>query len=62
VPPLPPEEKLVTNPPASTADQETISHGDQLFGRYCSVCHGESAVVGGTVPDLRASSFLGNDF
>jgi mono/diheme cytochrome c family protein len=26
------------------------------------VCHGENAVGGGVVPDLRASSFLGNDF
>ena len=28
----------------------------------CFACHGENAVGGGTVPDLRASSFLGNDF
>ncbi len=62
LPPLPAEDKLVLNPPASTADPATIAHGNDLFGRYCSACHGESAVGGGTVPDLRASSFLGNDF
>ena len=45
-----------------TADHATIAHGKELFGRYCSVCHGENAVCGGTVPDLRASSFLANDF
>jgi alcohol dehydrogenase (cytochrome c)/quinohemoprotein ethanol dehydrogenase len=62
LPPLPPEEKLALNPPASTADPATIARGEQLFGRNCAACHGESAVGGGTVPDLRASSFLGNDF
>ena len=40
----------------------TVARGEHLFGQYCSVCHGESAVGGGVVPDLRASSFLGNDF
>jgi mono/diheme cytochrome c family protein len=35
-----------------------------LFGGAVgpSVCHGESAVGGGVVPDLRASTFIGNDF
>jgi quinohemoprotein ethanol dehydrogenase len=62
LPPLPPEQKLVLNPPPATADAATVAAGDQLFGRYCGVCHGENAVGGGVVPDLRASSFLGNDF
>ena len=39
-----------------------MAAGEQLFGRYCSACHGENAVGGGVVPDLRASTFLGNDF
>ena len=39
-----------------------MASGKPLFGRYCSVCHGEKAVGGGVVPDLRASGFLGNDF
>jgi quinohemoprotein ethanol dehydrogenase len=54
--------QLVLNPPADTADPKTIAAGEATFGRFCSVCHGESAVGGGVVPDLRASSFLGNDF
>jgi alcohol dehydrogenase (cytochrome c)/quinohemoprotein ethanol dehydrogenase len=62
LPPLPPEQKLVLNPPPATADAATVAAGGQLFGRYCSACHGENAVGGGVVPDLRASSFLGNDF
>jgi len=61
LPPLEPRQ-LVINPPADTANAATIATGGALFGRFCSVCHGESAVGGGVVPDLRASSFLGNDF
>jgi len=53
LPPLPAQEKLALNPPASTANSATIAHGNDLFGRYCSPGHGESAVGGGTVPDLR---------
>jgi alcohol dehydrogenase (cytochrome c)/quinohemoprotein ethanol dehydrogenase len=59
---LRPVQQLVLNPPPATADAATVSAGDQLFGRYCAACHGENAVGGGVVPDLRASSFFGNDF
>jgi quinohemoprotein ethanol dehydrogenase len=62
LPAAPPEQKLVLNPPPATADAATVATGEQLYGRYCSVCHGENAVGGGVVPDLRASTFLGNDF
>ena len=50
------------NPPPATADTATVAAGHALYGQYCGVCHGENAVGGGVVPDLRASSFLGNDF
>jgi alcohol dehydrogenase (cytochrome c)/quinohemoprotein ethanol dehydrogenase len=62
LPAAPPMQQLALNPPPATADAATVSSGDQLFGRYCAACHGENAVGGGVVPDLRASSFLGNDF
>ena len=62
LPLAPPEQKLVLNPPPATADAATVAAGDHLFGRYCAACHGENAVGGGVVPDLRASTFLGNDF
>ena len=61
LPPLAPR-AFVLDPPPATADAATVAHGDALFERYCGVCHGENAVGGGVVPDLRASSFLGNDF
>jgi quinohemoprotein ethanol dehydrogenase len=62
LPPLPPEHKLVLDPPPATADPATVAAGGQLFGRYCSACHGENAVGGGVIPDLRASGYLTNDF
>jgi quinohemoprotein ethanol dehydrogenase len=62
LPPAPPVQQLVLDPPPATADAKSVAAGEQLFGRYCSGCHGENAVGGGVVPDLRASSFLGNDF
>jgi alcohol dehydrogenase (cytochrome c)/quinohemoprotein ethanol dehydrogenase len=62
LPPAPAMQDLAFNPPPATADAATVAAGEQLFGRYCSACHGENAVGGGVVPDLRASSFLGNDF
>jgi len=62
LPVLPPEQKLVLNPPPATADAATVAAGSGLFAQYCSVCHGADAVGGGVVPDLRASTFLGNDF
>ena len=62
LPPPTPVQKLVLNPPPATADAATVAAGRGLFAQYCSVCHGESAVGGGVVPDLRASTFLGNDF
>jgi quinohemoprotein ethanol dehydrogenase len=62
LPALPPEQPLVLNPPPATADAATVAHGSGLYAQYCSVCHGENALGGGVVPDLRASRFLGNDF
>jgi len=62
LPALAPEQQLVLNPPPATADAATVAAGHALYGQYCGVCHGENAVGGGVVPDLRASSFLGNDF
>jgi len=62
LPALPPEQQLVLDPPPATADPATVAAGHGLYGQYCSVCHGENAVGGGVVPDLRASRFLGMDF
>jgi quinohemoprotein ethanol dehydrogenase len=62
LPALPAEAQLALNPPPATADAATVAKGTGLYTQYCSVCHGENAIGGGVVPDLRASTFLGNDF
>ena len=45
-------------PLPDTSDAATIATGEGLFGRFCGVCHGEAAVGGGVVPDLRKSPYL----
>jgi quinohemoprotein ethanol dehydrogenase len=61
LPSLPPADALVIDPPPEPTDSASVTHGGQLFGQYCLVCHGESAISGGVVPDLRASAFLRSD-
>jgi quinohemoprotein ethanol dehydrogenase len=52
---LPP---LAFDPPEATADEETVAQGKFLYHRHCVVCHGDAAVSGGLLPDLRASPAL----
>ncbi|MFZ0883204.1 MAG: c-type cytochrome, partial [Candidatus Acidiferrales bacterium] len=61
LPPLPAEEPSVLNPPRSTADAIIVHRGEAVYQRYCSTCHGDVAVSGGVLPDLRYSSALTND-
>jgi quinohemoprotein ethanol dehydrogenase len=61
LPPLPPEAALPLDSPPATADAATIKTGEALFARFCSVCHGEAAIGGGVVPDLRTSPFIAVD-
>ena len=57
-PPLPPLEELVLNPPASPASPAAIHHGEAVYQRFCAGCHGDVAVSGGLLPDLRYSTTL----
>jgi len=53
------EPRLAALPnPASAA---TIHKGEQLFQSYCAGCHGDVAVSGGVLPDLRFSDMLTSD-
>ena len=61
LPPLPPLEEPVLNPPASTASAAAIHHGEAVYQRFCSGCHGDVAVSGGVLPDLRYSTTLASD-
>lgn len=56
VPPPPSDRQLA--PPPDQASAATISAGKLQYHSYCSVCHGDSAVSGGVLPDLRFSSAL----
>ncbi|MBD2859447.1 PQQ-dependent dehydrogenase, methanol/ethanol family [Spongiibacter sp. KMU-158] len=40
-------------PPASTADEATITRGHALYMENCHMCHGDRAVSASSVPDLR---------
>jgi alcohol dehydrogenase (cytochrome c)/quinohemoprotein ethanol dehydrogenase len=53
LPPPPPNVDQPLNPPPSTADAKTITAGKAYYSRFCGVCHGDAAVSGGLIPDLR---------
>ncbi|MXO61218.1 PQQ-dependent dehydrogenase, methanol/ethanol family [Altererythrobacter salegens] len=50
--------KRVLDPPPVTGTEAQIAHGADVYGRYCSVCHGDAAVAGALNPDLRYSATL----
>ena len=58
LPPPPPSSKLVLDPPAFRGKPEQVAAGSDHYARYCSVCHGDAAVAGGLVPDLRHSGAI----
>ena len=58
LPAPPPMRAQVLDPPAFKGTAAQVQHGAQVFGRYCSVCHGDAAVAGGLNPDLRHTSAL----
>ena len=48
------------HPPRPAASAATVQKGEGLYQRYCSTCHGDVAVSGGVLPDLRYSGTLGS--
>jgi quinohemoprotein ethanol dehydrogenase len=61
LPPAPKVEPPVLRPPPSKASAEEIKRGEATFQRFCAACHGDVAVSGGVIPDLRYSSALSSD-
>jgi quinohemoprotein ethanol dehydrogenase len=61
LPPPPEVQYPVLNPPPSTASSTTVKKGERLYQTYCGACHGDVAVSGRVLPDLRYSSTLTND-
>ncbi len=51
----------VPEPPHQSASAATIESGKRLYARYCFMCHGDSAISGGSIPDLRYSGTLADD-
>ena len=53
---LPPavDKPLVIDPPPMTATAEQVYEGQRLYRDYCQFCHGDNAIGGGPIPDLRA--------
>jgi PQQ-dependent dehydrogenase (methanol/ethanol family) len=43
----------IADPPPRVDDPEAIARGKQIYAHRCLVCHGDGAVGGGVVPDLR---------
>jgi alcohol dehydrogenase (cytochrome c)/quinohemoprotein ethanol dehydrogenase len=58
LPAPPPLDDMPLDPPLSAAPATMIAQGASHYARYCSVCHGDSAVAGGINPDLRRSGLL----
>ena len=44
---------LTLDPPPRVADAEVVALGKQRYADRCMVCHGDGAVGGGVIPDLR---------
>jgi quinohemoprotein ethanol dehydrogenase len=63
LPPSQPPEEPQASPLPNPATAATIHQGERLFQRYCAACHGDVAVSGGVLPDLRyASALEGNEW
>ena len=58
LPPAPPMNKMVLDPPPFTGTQKQVDQGKALFARYCSGCHGDAAISGALNPDLRHSGAI----
>lgn len=58
LPLLQPVDQPPLNPPRATASAAQIHRGEAVFQRYCAACHGDVAVSGGVLPDLRYSITL----
>lgn len=60
---LPPVESRIRElpvPPRATAAAATVLEGKTVYHRYCYYCHGDAAISGGVIPDLRFSTALGD--
>ena len=54
--PAPVQTTRQPEPPPLQADAATVAAGKTLYAQFCMACHGDGAVGGGVVPDLRYMS------
>jgi quinohemoprotein ethanol dehydrogenase len=48
----------VLNPPPAFGSPAAIVHGEELYGRFCSTCHGREGSSRGMFPDLHYAGAL----
>jgi quinohemoprotein ethanol dehydrogenase len=61
LPQLEPVMEQALTPLPSQGGTGAAHKGEQVFQRYCAACHGDVAVSGGVLPDLRYSNTLETD-
>ena len=61
LPPAVEPPRRVLQPPAVHVEPALVAEGGKQYARRCGSCHGDGAVSGGLVPDLRYSPALSND-
>ncbi len=49
------------NPPAAFGTAQAIAHGEEIYGRFCSTCHGTDGLSRGMFPDLRYAGAIQSD-
>ncbi len=55
LPPVPARDRELAKPAPVTASAEVVEHGEVIYQRHCSYCHGDGMRTGGLTPDLRYS-------
>jgi alcohol dehydrogenase (cytochrome c)/quinohemoprotein ethanol dehydrogenase len=57
---LPPAQDFAPeiDPPRQFTTADAINSGRLTYARYCSGCHGDTAVAGGPIPDIRSTYAL----
>ncbi|PLW66770.1 PQQ-dependent dehydrogenase, methanol/ethanol family [Pseudohalioglobus lutimaris] len=55
LPPVREQKRQLPKPAPVTAGAEAVDHGQVLYQRHCSYCHGDGMRTGGLTPDLRYS-------
>jgi quinohemoprotein ethanol dehydrogenase len=61
LPPVAPSRFTFPAPPSAPVNAALAAEGAKQYARRCGMCHGDAAVSGGLVPDLRYSAALASD-